>query len=67
MLYDYSTSAVKRKALYRMSLILYGCPRIQILVVLTCCFIQVTVLQSRDEAEETREVALGQADGGGDL
>lgn len=67
MLYDYSTSAVKRKALYRMSLILYEYPRIQILEEPTCCFIQVTVLQSRDEAEETREVALGQADGGGDL
>lgn len=50
-----------------MSLILYEYPRIQILEELTCCFIQVTVLQSRDEAEETCEVALGQADGGGDL
>lgn len=67
MLYDYSTSAVKRKALYRISLILYEYPRIQILEELTCCFIQVTVLQAWDEAEETREVALGQADGGGDL
>lgn len=39
----------------------------QIIEELTCCFVQVTVLQSRDEAEETCEVALGQADGGGDL
>lgn len=50
-----------------MSLILYEYPRIQILEELTCCFIQVTVLQAWDEAEETCEVALGQADGGGDL
>lgn len=50
-----------------MSLILYEYPRIQILEELTCCFVQVTVLQARYEAEETREVALGQADGRGDL